>query len=252
MMTFDNKLKKLRKENGLSQEDLANQLGVSRQSVSKWENGQGFPETDKIIMMSSLFGVSIDYLLKEDGTPEEGGEEGFYVSRETAEGYLINKYQTLRAVAMGVSVLILSIVWPVLFESPLGVVLFFVNVMIGVGMLVAKGFEPKRYSELEEQLLFFDPANLQEMKISADINKRKYGKMVVAGIIVLISSLMVGYLFSELNPFAQNEQYMALLPVFWAIGVHMLIISGGMIESSNLLLDNKKYLKEKSDRKSVV
>ena len=53
----------LRKEKGWSQEDLALQMGVSRQSVSKWESMSSLPDLDKIIKLSNLFGVSTDYLL---------------------------------------------------------------------------------------------------------------------------------------------------------------------------------------------
>lgn len=65
-MTFAEKLIALRKKQGLSQEQLAEQLNVSRQSVSKWESQQSLPETIKIIQMSEIFGVSIDQLLKDD------------------------------------------------------------------------------------------------------------------------------------------------------------------------------------------
>ena len=63
----------LRKRNGWSQEELAEQLGISRQSVSKWESGGSIPDLDKIIRMSSLFGVSTDYLLKEEIEELTGG-----------------------------------------------------------------------------------------------------------------------------------------------------------------------------------
>ena len=63
-MTFGEKLFKLRKENGLSQEALAEKLNTSRQAISKWENGQGFPETEKLLLIGNIFEVSIDYLLK--------------------------------------------------------------------------------------------------------------------------------------------------------------------------------------------
>ena len=64
-MKFHEKLQKLRKEKGLSQESLAEMLDVSRQAVSKWENGQVFPETDKLIVLSEIFGVTVDSLLKD-------------------------------------------------------------------------------------------------------------------------------------------------------------------------------------------
>ncbi len=65
-MTVAEKILKLRKEKGLSQESFAEQLGVSRQSVSKWESGTAVPDTEKILAMSELFGVSTDYLLKNE------------------------------------------------------------------------------------------------------------------------------------------------------------------------------------------
>ncbi|USK49916.1 helix-turn-helix transcriptional regulator [Bacillus sp. CMF12] len=66
-MIFAEKLKKERKEKGWSQEELAEKLFVSRQSVSKWENGQNYPSIEIIIKLSDLFGVTIDELLRSDG-----------------------------------------------------------------------------------------------------------------------------------------------------------------------------------------
>lgn len=69
-MQFYEKLAKLRKKAGLSQEQLADRLGVTRQSVSKWESGAAMPELGKLIAMSELFGVSIDYLVKENNSSD--------------------------------------------------------------------------------------------------------------------------------------------------------------------------------------
>lgn len=65
-MILADKILKLRKENGWSQEDLADKLKVSRQAISKWEGAQSTPDLERIIQMSSIFGVSTDYLLKDD------------------------------------------------------------------------------------------------------------------------------------------------------------------------------------------
>ena len=70
-MILADKIILLRKKAGWSQEELANQLGVTRQSVSKWEGAQSVPDMDKVVQMSRLFGVSTDYLLK-DELEEEG------------------------------------------------------------------------------------------------------------------------------------------------------------------------------------
>lgn len=68
-MALPEKLYALRKKSGLSQEQLAEALNVSRQAISKWESGSAMPESDKLLALSNYFGVSLDYLLK-DGAPD--------------------------------------------------------------------------------------------------------------------------------------------------------------------------------------
>ncbi|MCL2772954.1 MAG: helix-turn-helix domain-containing protein [Oscillospiraceae bacterium] len=65
-MNLADKVQNLRREKQLSQEELAEKLDISRQSVSKWESGLAMPEIDKLIMLSEIFGVTTDYLLKSD------------------------------------------------------------------------------------------------------------------------------------------------------------------------------------------
>ena len=65
-MILAEKIMEMRKKNGWSQEELAYQLGVSRQSVSKWESGASIPDLERILKLSEIFGVSTDYLLKEE------------------------------------------------------------------------------------------------------------------------------------------------------------------------------------------
>ena len=65
-MNFAEKILNLRTEYGYSQEILAEKLNVSRQAISKWESGATLPETDKVIALSNFFGVSTDYLLKDN------------------------------------------------------------------------------------------------------------------------------------------------------------------------------------------
>ena len=61
-MSLGEKIFKLRKEKGISQEALAEQIGTTRQAISKWENNQGFPETEKLLQLSNIVEVSADYL----------------------------------------------------------------------------------------------------------------------------------------------------------------------------------------------
>ena len=70
-MALSKKLYELRKKSGLSQEQLAEQLGVSRQAVSKWESDKAVPESDTLISISQYFNVTLDYLMKENESVSE-------------------------------------------------------------------------------------------------------------------------------------------------------------------------------------
>ena len=93
-MILADKIIALRKKAGWSQEELGEKLGVTRQSVSKWEGAQSVPDMDKILQLSRLFGVTTDYLLKDElGEPEYTAEESSVpalhrVSMEEASEYL--------------------------------------------------------------------------------------------------------------------------------------------------------------------
>ena len=73
-MILAEKIALLRRQNGWSQEELADQLNVSRQAVSKWEGGTSIPDLDKILKLSALFEVSTDYLLKDELEAQETAE----------------------------------------------------------------------------------------------------------------------------------------------------------------------------------
>lgn len=79
-MTLGEKIAKQRKELNYTQEQLAEILGVSRQSISKWESDIAFPETDKLIELGKLFDCSMDYLLKEEITEKKGSNTNFGAS----------------------------------------------------------------------------------------------------------------------------------------------------------------------------
>lgn len=74
------KIHQLRKEKGLSQEELAGQLTVSRQAISKWELGESTPDTENVVQLSKIFGVSTDYLLHDEVS-----------DKETCDPYSINE-----------------------------------------------------------------------------------------------------------------------------------------------------------------
>lgn len=85
-MTFGEKLLKLRSDAGFSQDKLAEMLEVSRQSVSKWERDEAMPDTDKIVLISKIFSVSTDSLLKDEDEIKTAGEgTDSEVKEETAQ-----------------------------------------------------------------------------------------------------------------------------------------------------------------------
>ena len=74
-MEFNNKLYELRKQKGLSQEELANRLNVSRQTVSKWEVGESTPDMEKLVAISELFDISLDELVLDKAVKNEEASE---------------------------------------------------------------------------------------------------------------------------------------------------------------------------------
>ena len=64
-MKFNEKLIELRKQKGLSQDELGNALGVSRQTISKWELGQSYPDFQRLVLLSNYFGLSLNTLVKD-------------------------------------------------------------------------------------------------------------------------------------------------------------------------------------------
>ena len=122
-MIFADKLIKLRRQKGWSQEELAEQMSVTRQSVSKWESMQSLPDLDRILQLSKLFGVSTDYLLKdeiEDEQAEEQEESGRYVTVQEADDFLTAKKAVAVPVSIGVFLCILSMITPAIAPNMFG------------------------------------------------------------------------------------------------------------------------------------
>ena len=80
-MTLGEKIARQRKELNYTQEQLADILGVSRQSISKWESDIAYPETDKLIGLGKLFDCSMDYLLKEEVTEKSGAQTSDFTEK---------------------------------------------------------------------------------------------------------------------------------------------------------------------------
>ncbi len=112
-MTFGEKLSKLRKENNYTQEQLADILGVSRQSASKWESNMAYPETDKLICLARLFECSTDYLLKDECVNKSGE---VVADIPTAKSSLLTTQKIIGYILLAVS-LVAGILVSLLSES---------------------------------------------------------------------------------------------------------------------------------------
>ena len=113
-MILADKIMDLRKKNGWSQEELAEKLDVSRQSISKWESAQSIPDMGRILRLSEVFGVTTDYLLKDDidlPVPVESPEPAFAgrpVTMEEANAFLRERSFAAPRIALGVLLCVLS------------------------------------------------------------------------------------------------------------------------------------------------
>lgn len=118
-MGIAGRIQKLRKSKGISQEELADRIGVSRQAVSKWESGQSTPDIEKIILLSEYFGTTTDYLLKgiepSDETEKKWNANIFSVAGTTlnaigliAAAVVWMERQTVYAVGIGLIIMLLG------------------------------------------------------------------------------------------------------------------------------------------------
>ena len=143
-MIFADKLILLRKKAGWSQEDLADQMNVTRQSVSKWEGAQSIPDLEKMLRLSELFGVSTDYLLKDEleeaapSVPSDDTPSWRHVSMEEANAFLSVKAQTSKTIAYAAFLCILSPIVLFLLNAISGSKAGALNedAAVGIGMIV--------------------------------------------------------------------------------------------------------------------
>lgn len=170
-MILADKLIRLRKKNGWSQEELAEKMNVSRQAVSKWEGAQTIPDLEKILMLGELFGVTTDYLLKDeienedytDGISDPGVRK---ITLAEANEYLELRKSAAKRIAIATMLCIVSII-PLLLlgvasENPsfflseesacgIGLVAMFPIVAIAVAIFIRVGFTSAPYEFIEKE-----------------------------------------------------------------------------------------------------
>lgn len=204
-MTFGEKIQKLRKEAGLSQEELACQMGVSRQAISKWECDSGYPETEKIVRMSKIFNVTLDYLLNEEGTQagERDVERGMYVSRETTDGFLAYQKLKFLKIATAAGSMVVSLSFPFLFTDisrHLFMLAMTTVMIIGIVLLMSVKLTDNPYRRLRKEPLLFDKAVKAELTAAYAEKKKSLQLWNLTGIALIASGLLLFPLLVPTEP----------------------------------------------------
>lgn len=188
-MTLGQKLKILLKEKNMTQEELAEQLDVSRQAVGKWVNDRGIPEVGKLIQISNMFGVSLDYLLKEDGRESAASEGGYYVSGEMLEGYLAYHKQNRKRIIGGISLIMVANIFDEIGPQGNSVMqgLYWIVMLAGLALLIWQYFQAKKYQEIRREKLIFDSKVYEDFKVRREKERKRCAVMAIAGMVLLIA-----------------------------------------------------------------
>ena len=270
-MILAEKIVFLRKRKGWSQEELADKLDISRQSVSKWELGASIPDLDKIIKLSDLFDVTTDYLLKDDAQEiacdvsevfEEVSEPSARkVSVEEANLFMDLTERLSGRIAFAVSLFILSPV-PLLFlggvaeykhsrltddmAGGFGVTILLVLVAIGVAILILNGMQLSEYEYLEKEAIFIDYGLAEMVEEKRRAFEPKFRVVVTIGVFLCIIGVIPLLMASG---FTEDEfVYVCcvdILLILICIGVHLFVRYGMVHESYEKLLQRGDYTEEK-------
>ena len=268
-MIFADKLIDLRKKSGWSQEEPAEKLNVSRQAVSKWESAQSVPDMSRIIQLSELFGVSTDYLLKDNMELTEQAQEAVpdsqirTVGLEEANAFLTVKEENSRRVALGVMLCILSPVMLILLSGAqefgllnwsenaaagIGLVILMLMIIPAIGLFVISGLRISRFEYLEKEpveTLYGVTGMVRERKEKFQNIHTRY---LITGIMLCVASalpLFASMIFEE--KYFLNVVGIAAVFVLAAIGVLLIVRVSIIWGSYQMLLEEEDYSRENKE-----
>ena len=277
-MIFADKLIEERKRNGWSQEELADKLQVSRQSVSKWESAQSIPDINRILQLADLFGVSTDYLLKDTQTrPGENGEivesvEGLLdvrkVSMEEANQYLSFREKFSSLVAMAVSLCVLSPVVLIILAgfsedgvfgvsenlaAGVGVITLLLMVAVAVYIFIRYGMAEQKYDYLEKSAIDTEYGVAGMVREKKNAYQEVYSKGIAIGVILCVLSVIP----LLISAFISAPDYIVcsmvgVLLTIIAIAVHIFVRVGMIQGSFDRLLEEGDYSVGKKKKSPVI
>ncbi len=274
-MIFADKLTKLRKKAGWSQEELAEQMNVTRQSVSKWEGAQSVPDLEKMIRLSNLFGVSTDYLLKDEIEdtdsilPSDDMSAIRRVSMEEANAFLSVKATTSKSIALATFLCILSPICLLILGAisevseyaladnvagGIGMIVLLLLVTMAVALFVSSDRKTAAYDYLEKEI-FETEYGVSGMVSSL---KKQYNEthtrnnIIGAGLCIMaLIPLFAGTIFND-----ESELLLTIMLsssfIIAGIGVVFFISSGIVWASYEKLLQEGDYSKEKKKNQSIA
>lgn len=274
-MILADKIIRLRKKNGWSQEELAERMQVSRQAVSKWESAQTVPNLEKILQLGELFGVTTDYLLKDEMENEEftEGEEESNIKRITlaeANDFLEWRKEASVKIAAGVFLCIMASI-PLLIlgaasEVPafgisenvaavIGVSVLLITVAAAVTIFVSCEYKNSPFDFIDKEPFETEYGVMGMVRERQKAYKNIYAKYNIIGTCICVISpipLLLGSM-TEDDFFA--VVMLCVMLFFIAVGVTFFVIAGERWSSMQKLLQEGEFApkeKEKSKRKEVI
>ena len=277
-MILAEKIMEERKRNGWSQEELAEKLGVSRQSVSKWESAQSIPDLNRIIKMAELFGVTTDYLLKDEMEKRETTEtlmevaevpvKIHKVSMEEATEFIKLQEKHAPLIAFGVSLCILSPVILLLLAGladskmmnisnqivgGIGISVLLIMIAVGVYIFIKCSNEGKKFEYLDKEAIETEYGVSGMVREKKNAYNGKFNLFVLIGVILCILSPLPLIISGFLTDAAYIITSMvALLLVIVAAAVNMFIRVGMIRESYEKLLQEGEYIVEKKKSSIII
>lgn len=269
-MILADKIIELRKKSGMSQEELADKLGVSRQSVSKWESAQSTPDLSRILKLGEIFSVSTDVLLKDEidieqsasvgadsavlDSPDETKPPMRHVTMAEANEFLEKNEKHSLFTAIGVALCILSPLAPLTADilaggsrlEDIGAVIMFIIVAAAVALFIISGMLMQPFDFLGHELIDTEYGVDGMVKDKQKRFRPKHTLNVVFGVILCVLSPVPVIIFDIMN---LNDEIGALiLLAIVAVAVFVLVRSGIINSGYTKLLQEENYSRRKKLR----
>ena len=272
-MILADKIIRLRKKNGWSQEELADKMNVSRQAVSKWESAQTIPDLEKILQLGTLFGVTTDYLLKDEIEEEEFLNEDSSdttvkkISIEEANEYIEQRKKSSWRLALATFLCILSpitiMVLSILSELPnpiitetmagaVGLTVLFAFVLCAVPIYIYCGFKNQPYAFLDKNIPFELEYGVKGLVTE---KKNAFRPTYISYNIIATCICIFAVVPLVLLSFTENEILVAvalgLLMIIAGIGAGMFIVAGTQNASMKKLLREGEFTEKEKNRTGI-